>query len=61
MQNKLEEPFTCFVCYQQKGLAFPDKENIDCLDPKTNWTINRELAKSQAVCDNKTNAELPKL
>jgi hypothetical protein len=54
-----KEPSTCFICYKKQNKIFPDTENISCIDPKLNWTINKELAKTQAVCDDKTNAELP--
>lgn len=64
----MKHPKTCFECIIKPKLRGQTKRqrkkiieeystiNIDC--PTQSWTIAPNLAQQQAVCDDKTNAEL---
>lgn len=62
-------PKSCFDCSvkptlrgktkRQRKKIIEDLTKVECT--KHPWTITKELATTQAVCDDKTNAELPKL
>ena len=62
-------PKSCFDCVvkpalrgktkRQRKKIIDDLTKVEC--SQHTWTINKELAMTQALCDDKVNAELPKL
>jgi hypothetical protein len=61
--NITMKPQNCFECILERKLKtekeLNDLDKVDC--PEHPWAITRSLAATQAVCDDRANAEVPEL